>query len=408
MIASLVFLVLTSLPAAWANWSEVRHVDAPSIQAARLARFVLPIEVYGNSQVGLADLRIISDTGTQIPYAIDTAVAARHEVRGPVTVSDIGFVPGKYTQAVADVGTAGDLHNELTVVPGSGESDFFEWVAVDASDDRQTWRIMRDRVPIFRFESENLTGRQQIAFPQTRARWLRVRILDSQRPFAIDSIEVARFSETLIERAPLAASFTQDLQSQQRKSVWVADTGYAHVPVSALEFSAAQPAFHRPVTISASDDGKTWTEVAQGDIYESGADRQMIVEVLSGNGRYWQVTVFNRDDVPIQGLHMQLLTTPTYVSFEQEPDRSYLLIYGNPHAQAPEYDFTTLTTKDQRIAATLVSTGPQSSNTAYASPEPWTERHAWIMWVALIAAVAVIAAIAIFSMRASGGQTEPQ
>ena len=390
-----------ALSNAWVHWQAWRPIDAGATAQERLVRFELPVAVYGSAQLDLADLRVMDDSGREVPFVIDSAQLRPSQLWTYAALSDIGFVPGKYTQAVADAGTSRVLHNTLKLVIPESESDFFEWVAVDASDDRNTWRVVRERAPIFRFIADGLQGQQVVTFPDTSSRWLRVRILDGRQRFPIDGLTVSHEVAETQELQPLSASVALNQRSPERKSWWDADLAINAVPVTSVSFSAAQPAFHRPVTVSVSDDGATWTEVAQGDIYRESGAEQMSVDVPEGRGRYWRVTVFNRNDAPIQGLAVHLLTAPQYVVFRQEPERSYYVLYGNGRATAPEYDFATLTTRAQRDAATVVTAGPEIKNTAYQSPEPWTEQHAWILWVALLAAVVVIGTLAIRSMRST-------
>jgi len=300
------------------------------------------------------------------------------------------------------VGESAALHNVLTLEIPENERDFFEWVSVEASDDRQTWRIVRERAPVFRFRSEGLPGQQNVTFPQTASRWLRIRVLDGQKPFPLLGVMVSRDVETLIQRAPLNAAVTLNPQSPEHKSYWDADAGVKGVPISLVSFFATQNAFHRPVMVSTSDDGITWTEVAQGDIYRDSGYEHLDVEVPAGRGRFWRVTVFNRNDAPIEGLRVGLLITPVYVVFRQMPGRNYFLLYGNARATAPQYDFATLTPREQEDGASVVSVGAESKNAAYQSPEPWTERNGWLLWAALVAAVVIVGALAIRSMRPTG------
>jgi hypothetical protein len=404
LTASLV-LIVTPPPAlsnSWVNWQAYRPIETRVAAQSELVRFELPVAVYGSTQLDLADVRVIDDSGREVPFVIDSAQPRPIQGWSETVLSDLGFVPGKYTQAVADAGAAHAMHNTLRVEVSESEGDFFQWIAVDASDDRNTWRIVRERAPIFRFRADGLEGQQQVSFSDTSSRWLRVRILDGKRRFSINSIGISREFVATPQRETLPARVTLNEKSPERKSWWDADLGVDHVPVTSVSFSASQQAFHRPITVSVSDDGSSWTEVAQDDIYRESGSTQLSVDVEQGSGRYWRVAVFNRNDAPIEGLRVRLLTTPRYVVFRQAPEHRYFLLYGNGRATAPEYDFATSTTRDERESAPVVAAGVESKNAAYQSPEPWTERHAWVMWVALLAAVFVIGTIAIRSMRPPG------
>lgn len=403
LFASLVLLVAPAptMSNAWVHWQAWRPIETSAVQSG-LVRCELPVEVNGSAQLDLADLRVIDESGRETPFVVDTAPAPPVQAWIAVDLSDVGFVPGKYTQAVADVGGSRTLHNTLKLGIPESEGDFFQWVAVDASDDRNTWRVVRERAPIFRFRSDGLEGQQQVSFPDTSSRWLRVRILDGRQRFSIDDLLISREVATPAERQTLPTRVTLNAESPERKSWWDADLMIDHVPVTSVSFTASQPAFHRPITVSASDDGSTWTEVAQGDIYRESGSAQLSLDVPEGRGRYWRVIVFNRNDAPVVGLHVRLLTTPRYVVFRSVPEHRHYLLYGNSRATAPEYDFASLTTRGERDSAPVVAIGAESKNAAYQSPEPWTEQHPWVLWAALLVAVVVIGAFAIRSMRPSG------
>jgi hypothetical protein len=402
LLAALTFALVAPPPALseqWVHFQAWRPIDTSPAAQPGLVRFALPVAMYGSTQPDLGDIRVIDDTGREVPFVIDSAQPRPIETWNEATLSDAGFIPGQDTQVVADVGATRVLHNTLRLAVPESESDFFVWVGVDASDDRNTWRVVRERAPIFRFRADGLAGQQQVAFPETSSRWLRIRVLDSQHRFPVDGVSVSREVPVTTERQTLPAPVTLNPRSPERKSWLDADLGVKDVPVTSVSFTAAQPEFHRPVAVSVSDDGAAWTEVAQADIYRERGSEQLSVDVPEGRGRYWRVTIYNRNDAPIDGLQARLLTTPRYVVFRQEPGRSYFVLYGNSRATAPVYDFASLTTREQRDAAPVVRTGAESSNAAYQSPEPWTERNGWVLWVALLAAVVIIGGLAIRMMR---------
>ena len=134
----------------WVHFKAWRAIDTSPAAQPGLVRFELPVAMYGSTQPDLEDIPVIDDMEKEVPFVIDSAPPRPLEVWNEVTLSDAGFVPGQYTQVVADVGATRVLHNTLRLMVPESESDFFEWVAVDASDDRNTWRVVRERAPIFR------------------------------------------------------------------------------------------------------------------------------------------------------------------------------------------------------------------------------------------------------------------
>ena len=392
----------------WQNWQYSRPISRVSINEARLVRVTLPMEVFGRAQASQADLRVIDDADNEVPYVIYARRGERTREWRDTQLSEVGFVPGQYTQVVVDTGEKGPLHNSLEIK--TDQKDFFMWAEVAASDDKKTWRTVQDRAPIYRFEKDRLAGSQVVSYPNTQARWLRIRTLNGDKQFPVTSCRVAQEVVEEAERVPLPVTPTNDLQSPKQESRWLMDLGVANVPVSATRFEVTQEEFHRPVRINVSTDGKLWRDVGHGDIYryrttgketEENTKRRSSLQVEFGEtqGRYWRVTVLNRNDAPAAGLRPELLGTPRHITFRQEAGRSYRLLYGNSRIETPQYDLAKLTKSEDKSGAIIVTLGAEEINTRYASPEPWSERHPVVLWVALGLAVAVLAWLAVRALR---------
>jgi hypothetical protein len=387
----------TALPDQWKHWQYSMPVEVENTEARQIVRVTLPIEVFVHSaSADLPDLRLIDDTGREVPFVVDIARAASFATWRVVPTSEYGFVSGSYTQIVAE-NTGRLLTDTLRI--DSDEDNYFNYVEIDASDDEQTWRVVRDQAPIFKFSRDSLRGTQTVAFPATRAGWLRVRILDQAKSFDISGIGVG-YDETRpaeLETWPFA--FTNNPQSETQQTWLDANAGGPAVPGSVVQLDATQGEYHRPVRISTSTDGQTFTEVGEGVIARGPMQSTNRVEFNEAGGRYWRITVFNHNDPPIPGLTAVLLASPRHVAFWQEPGRAYRLIYGDSRASAPQYDVTDLTTPSERAAGPTVQTGSEENNAAYVSPEPWTEQHPAILWIALAFTVIVMAGLAIRTLR---------
>jgi hypothetical protein len=394
-------------PPPWQDWKYARPIELPSAQMAGaakvLVRFALPGDVYGQARSDLADVRVIDATGAQQPYAIDQIAARTTTLRRDATLSEQGFVAGRYSQAVADAGTAGDMHDVLTIETDADQ--FSTWVEVAASDDERTWRIVRQRAPIFRFRADGFEGSLDVHFDRTRSRWLRIRVLDPAKEFPITGCSVADVVEAAPEFVTVAAGLRPESRSPAKQTRLTIDLGTADIPASEVRFDVADAAFHRAVAVLTSADGKDWSYIYDCEIYRDDlGGSSLAFGFPEGRGRYWRLVVYNRDDAPLHGLRATLLATPRYVSFRARGGAHYRVIFGNPHAAAPEYDFASSTSPDERAharLATLGRYGEAMNLTAPLIPRPWTETHAGIVWAALLLAVVVLAWIALRAMRST-------
>ncbi|OFV83026.1 MAG: hypothetical protein A3D93_06120 [Acidobacteria bacterium RIFCSPHIGHO2_12_FULL_67_30] len=398
----LALLATTTLPPAWKNWQYSRVVAVEPTVEPRLVGAVIPPEVYARARPHLADLRLIDDRGTEVPYILRIRQGKESRQWREGRVQDTGFYPGRYTQAVVDVGSRLPLHNCLEVE--TAEKNFFAWVELAASEDSQDWRIVRERAPIYRFEENGLPGNQKIAYPVTHARYLRLRILDGSRPFAVKTSRVAHEVVEEPERAPLGPRLVPDAAAPAQ-SRWVADLGAAAVPISEIRFAVEQREFHRPVQVSVSQDGQAWDLAGTGEIYRyqvapGGPPQERLrVTFPESSGRYWRVAVFNRNDAPLARVGLELYATPRRVVWRQEPGATYRLLYGNSRVKPPEYELARLTDPKALESLFAARLAAEELNPGYLDPQPWTERHPVVLWLALGFAVAVLALLSLQALR---------
>jgi len=395
------------LPEAWRHWSSFRPIDPPPQSAGRLVGVAVPAEVLGAARGDLADLRIVDEAGREVPFVLHARFGRSVRDWRATTLSDTGFVPGAYTQAVIDTGGDGRPHNALEL--DLAATDFFAWTEVAASDDRETWRVVRARGPLYRFEKDGLEGTRKITYAETTARWLRLRLQFGEQDLTVRSVRVAQEIVRPPELVALPVELRRVADPPAGQSRWEAHLD-APLAASAVRLATAREAFHRPAEVSAGDAAAHLQRVASGEVYryppaESGsaqadADRERLqVDFAEARGRHFRVTVYDRSDPPVEDLRPQLLFVPRRVVFRPEPGVSYRLLYGNTKADAPTYELARLTTTEELEAALPARVGAEGSNDAYVSPEPWTEGHPVVLWAALGLAILALAVLAFRSLR---------
>lgn len=390
-----------ALADAWQHWQYSRAVQAPAA-APEWVRFTLPPDIYGPAQGSLADLRLIDQNSKETPYLLYAQQEQCQRSWRSAPVSDTGFTAGQFSQAVIDAGTDGSPHNALEII--TDQTDFFAWTEISASDDRMSWRVVREKAPLYRFERGRNHG-EILNYPLTRSRWLRLRFLQGEKPLLATSARITREIRTEAEHIPLAVKFQLTPQQPERENAWQADLGSMQPPVSAFRFDSSQNEFHRGIKISASDDGKNWRELAHRHIYRQTASddakpRSMLeISFPEIHARFWRINVLNRNDSPLPGLQITMLTVPRHVAFRQETGQNYRLVYGNSRAAPAQYELAQVSRESQWQSAPVAVLGPEVANTAYVSAAPWSERHPWLLWSALLAAVGLLAWIAVNALR---------
>jgi len=403
-------LAAVPLPGAWKHWHYSRQIELVSTSATRLVSVTIPPDLYLHAQPGLGDIRVIDDPGTEVPYALFVREGSTNAVPVPTTIHENSFAPGLYTQVVLDAGEKAPFHNRVYIE--TSETDFIEWVHVEASDDAHVWRIVQERAPIFRFQREGREGKQTVNYSENNARYLRIQILRPEKQFPVNGASILYKTVDLPERAPFDAKFVADSSAPAGSAAWRIDLGAPAPSPAEIRFAVGLAEFVRNVEISASENGADWEDAARGEIYRfhrgDAIDEQLTVPI-SGDWqfRYWRVTILNGDDAALPVVAPALYITPRHIVFEQQPGRNYRLLFGQSEAKQPRYDLSRRINSKQEEAAIVGGFGPEEINPDYSDPRPWTEQHAVFLWVVLGVAMAALAYSALRSLRRSAPGSAP-
>ena len=395
-------LAATPLPPAWQHWRYSRPIQAEPTDSERLVNLVLPQDVYLHSENSLADVRVIDESGNEVPYTQHSWQNYYGQPRTyPAQIIENSFSPGHYTQLVIDAGTTPGFRNGIEI--GVGEDEFMEWVQVEASDDAQVWRIVQERAPIFRFAREGRQGTQRVSFSENNARYLRVRILDGSRQFPARSVTIVQPPAVPDpERVALGLPLEPAKPDVRHASAWVADLGKPQPAIREVRFEVGPGEFVREVKIETSKDKSSWwAAVGTGEIFrfsQEGHECEQLSVPMGGALRYVRVEVLNGNDAPLPATP-KFYVTPEQIFFQQEPGKSYRLIYGDSQATRPQYDLRRRIGYLQMNAATQAQTGPEEINSAWSDPRPWTESHEAIVWFGVTVAILLLVYTAIQSIR---------
>lgn len=391
----------TPLPKAWKNWKYSREIRTGSVTERRLVSVVIPLEIFQHAQGSLDDLRVIDNDGSQVPFILHLPPGSPVQITRPSTVRENIFSKGEYSQVVLDIGPNVAYHN--TIAFGTSGPDYVVSAEVATSSNDADWQTVGTPVQLFRFEQYPNEVSQAVRYPESNARYVRLRILGGDQPFTILHPQIEYREASPEESSSMTVALFPEEHSRAGMSEWSYDLGSTGAPVLDVGFQTSEPEFRRRVQIDYSPDKTYWT-TCSGEIYRLERNGQeferLSVPVAAPEfaDRYWRVAVVNGDDRPLEGLQPALHMAPRRVIFWQEPGKTYLLLYGQFRAPQPVYDLAARTDVKQLASAVLVPLGPEDLNTAYVPPLPWTERHDSLMWAALIVALLILGFTAIRSL----------
>lgn len=398
--AEVIAALLLALVASSSGWHDARTIVVPPVPLPAYVRLVLPQSIDGGPNSDYPDLRVVDGSGHDVPYALD--VDPKAAATASVQLSDVGFVRGRFTQAIADVGTSGMPHDAIAL--DTSLPTFFERVEIATSDDRRTWSVVVPHALIYRVAQSDDQGTSTVDFGPSRARWIRIRVLDGARRFPISGASVPA-----VAPAPrlVPLSGTETIRQSGTDTVATIDFGTPNTNVYAAAFETTTPEFHRDAVLTTSgttgDSAPSTTVTSALSRYRSGGTGPARLTIYAGNqvARRMSVSIANGNDPPLRALRMTALGYQHHVIFEAEPGASYRLLWGNPDATAPAYDLADILAHKGWSVATVVTLGvPASTAISVTNATDWA---AWLQKAALPIALAVLCvvllAVALAAMR---------
>jgi hypothetical protein len=401
-LTMLVAVVAAQGAGSWRGWQFAAPIDLPPVSQPTFAGFVVPPGLGALAARDWADVRIVDDRDEERPFVIRVRAGGRSIEWRDVRVLDPGFVPNKHMQFVLDVGTPTRVHNRLRLdlVPGS---DFLTWLEVAVGTDAVTWQVIRERAPIYSLGQAGLDTWLQASYPDSTARYVRVRLLDGTRRFRVAGARVAEEVETPTELRPADIRFVAATPPAPDRSVWESDPPTPGLSLGELRFETSEPFFERPVLVEVSEAGHTWRRAMAGQISRAQERSRTVVSttvrVGTASASRWRVTIYNRSDRPLADLKILPFDTPRRIVFRQEPDRRYRVLYGNSRAQRPSYDLPRQVDDSTFDSAANGTVGPGVAKADYRDPRPFTEQHPVILWAVVGLVILVLGGVAVRTLK---------
>lgn len=389
------------------DWRSVKEIILPAgLQPDSLVEFSPDTEVFTEAARGLADLRIISDDAGEIPYKLEISQAEQERDSFPVTLRDKGYLPSRYDTFTADLGKTGILHNEIEF--HTPIDDFRRTATVEASNDESTWlKIAEQTVYAFTVEERKFATRDtSIGYPESTARYLRVRILDDgDGSLKISGATVFHIKDTSAQYVDWPATILETYQDTAKQTTNVEiDLKTAGLPNSRIELDIPDASFYRSVSLEKSKDGENWTMVRRrGDIFAfdtpKASAKSVEISYLETTDRYLRIAILDEDSPPLTVAGVKVQGLSRRIVFTADPGQSYRLYYGNSEAGHPSYDLEKIFPYLVTETLPKASLGPQADNPEYAEKKPpVSERYPWLFptVIAVAAVVVVLLLLIIF------------
>ena len=389
------------------EWRFVKPITLPAeLRGPGLVEVVLDGEVFSRAAGGLTDLRIIAENDDEVPYQLVVARGERERVSVPATIRDQGYVRGEYTTFTAEVSSDGALHNEIDIATPS--ENFQRAVTVEASGDGVEWTAIAEQ-EIFGFEvrGRGVVARDtRVGYPESTARYLRVRIADGPEGAVEASGAAVFFTKEVPAREvewPVSISNVGD-ETDGRATRVLVDLGAGGLPSHRLEIGVSDVNFYREVDLQSSADGTEWSALGPRSAIFAYDTPKFVGSNLSISfpeitSRFIGITIYHEDNPPFDIESVGVHGIQRTLVFSADPDRSYGLYYGNTEARSPSYDIGRVLPYLETDSLPEARLGEQAANPRFAAelppPEPLSERLPWLLPSVVGLAAVVVAALLV-------------
>src|SRR3989304_9313993 len=396
------FLFLTSSAGAdfkGEKWRYSKEIRVTGSQ--RLTSFSLDNQVYEHAKEGMADLRIIDNSGEEVKYKMTIESGQKTIETIPVAIRDLGIKVGENTQFIVDVGRQGILNNSITIQTPS--VNFRRQVEVEASDDLANWLLVKKPTEgsyIYDYSLDFKAKNTTVYYPQSTARYLRIKILDmGEEPIKVSGATVVNDIYIWARTATYDPKLLEERNDQEKQtSTYLLDLGAKGIPSNKITFGTGEVNFNREVLIEGSNDKNNFTKVGSDVIFSyqtpgfNGSKDS--VTFSEGNFRYLRLTVFNRDNSPFELSDFAVFGTVRKVIFEYSPGETYKLFYGNPGARYPDYDIESYLQYFNTSDVSAAVLGSEQENSSFvpekAKEKPLTERNHFLLPGILVVGVLIL------------------
>jgi hypothetical protein len=387
-------------------WQWMQTVTLPARPGASpYADLVLGPSVFDRARLDLNDLRLYDAHEREIPFRIEVRREEDRQIELRARTFNQVRNADRSAAISLDFGADRVEHNAIEVLVDG--NDYRRRLRLEGSSDEKQWGILFDNRYLVRYQvGATLIDVHRFSYPPSRLRYLRVTVF----PEAGNEDDKPTISGTAVFRSVKEPgeylTLPAHLESRQAAPVlgapgssWYIDLGGEATWCERLRFEIDEADFARHWELSALQDDLTFRSVAQGEWRRRPGAAKTPLEIELPNEvltRRLRLEVVDNRNKPLSITAVAYTAPVRRLIFARSGVEGPLRLYfGNPNANAPQYDFAR--NLPERLApppdrCTLGETA--EPNPIYRPiPKPWTERFPWAVYAILSAACLVLVGI---------------
>jgi len=437
MVAAAVALAWLSSGSAFAaadhpEWRYMRDITgvAQAPGQGGLAWVALDGPVLAESRPDLADLRIVDQSGREVPYVISPRRGGLRDIEQPARLLNRVTLPGNGSRVELEFDAPGTRNILRVETPGVS---FRRRVVVEGGDGRD-WVMLVPQAWIHRVPAslqQQAALLDEVALPDNDYRRLRISVFampEEASPPSIARVGARRRVSVPAETEPLRATLLSASDPNARTTTLDMDFGFDNARPLQVAVQFDETAYRREYQAYArasermrirrgrSEDGEAleneietpWRPIASGVFLRKSGGKpeasQPASETITLPGepaRLLRVVTHDEDNQPLRATGVSAQGLVHRLVFPVREGGSYRLYYGNAEAARPAYDLASLLPDLDTSPPPKAGLGPVADNPSRAAAriKPLTERYPWLLWVVLLTAVALLGAVVLRNLR---------
>jgi hypothetical protein len=358
-------------------WRFRRTVSLPpgGANASPFAALPLPPEVAARCQADLRDARLLESDGRERPFLVDRIVSRGRDESFPGKLVDARRETKRSSLWVVDLGETRTFDRIDLEVPGE---DFAKGLRVEASNDRQAWRVLRDDASVFDriFGARVHHTQVELRAPAT-ARFLRFTTEDRRSPpVEIRGAIVVRLAQ------PVGSEWSRTVVAEPMPGAAPGTSRYRlslepGLPLESLDLDAEDAAFHRRVRLLEVTPRKEELPLGEAWLYrvrvpgEGLSAEALTLRVQRPQSGAVILEIRDGDSPPLRGVRGVARGAATRLLFPVIGSAPLSLYYGNDATRAPAYDLEPLKERLSRVPdLELAELGSEAPNPRFQAAPP--------------------------------------
>lgn len=303
----------------------------------------IPLEsgVIEKCRPDLRDIRLVTDTGSLVPFSITAAKDGREKSDpAPANVYRIQSKPDKWTDIWVDKSVK-SLNRGVLIKTAS--KDFVRKVEIRGSDSTNESYVIRLDGLIADTHAALPIHHLAVFYPVNNFRYLHVRIMDENSPpLKLEGISCYPPASQPALSRPLAIRLLENHRDPSGKTTTVVgDLGESRLPLGELVVVSRMKEFAKSVTLSVSSTAadQSWEKVFEGVIFRlrkgDALAENLRIQVSPQPHRYFKLEASGGKQDAFVVDEVRAVGSTRLLVFNHHPGRGYRLYYGNPKADTP-------------------------------------------------------------------------